>query len=266
MKPVITLTTDLGDHSMYVAVVKGKILQANPEANIIDISHQIRPQNFVEAAFVLKNTFSHFPKGSIHIIEVNSFGAMETSSGEKMRYKFLAIEYKEHFFIGADSGIFSLLFDEPPTKIIEMNAEKYNPQSTFPIADIFVNVACRLANENKLDVLGNVVNEIYRLPVLQPVINESNIRATVIYIDRFENVFVNLKKDLFEKVAKGRKAVVSIRGERMDEISSSYFDAAKSYPVCFFNSFGYLEIAINNGNAKGLLGLKMSDTVIIEFE
>src|SRR5690606_3426198 len=95
------------------AALKGSILSLKPNLNIIDITHNISPFNIQQAAFVLKNAFPYFPKGTVHLIGINSV------FDEQVKY--LAVEYKEHFFIGSDNGVFALMFDEKPSAIVELN-------------------------------------------------------------------------------------------------------------------------------------------------
>lgn len=252
--PIITLTTDLGIRGFYVPAVKGKILQLSPTANIIDLSHHVDHFNILEAAFIVKNSFSDFPTDTVHIIDINSL--------LRSQIRYLAIKYKGYYFISADNGIFSMIFDGTPEKIVEIN---YRPQTSFPLKDIFAVTACHLANGNPIEAIGKTLNEFTSTPMMQPAIYESSIRAMVIYIDSYENVFLNVTKELFDGVGKGRNAVISFRRVEIGNISNNYYDVIESELVCFFNSIGFLEIAINRGKASTMFGLKMSDIVQIDF-
>ncbi len=111
---IVTLTTDWNTNDYYVGAIKGKILSQSTQAQVVDISHQVPVFNITYAAFILRNCFYNFPKGSVHIIGVNTEGGMDMP--------FLLIEYKKHYFIGTDNGIFGLLFNEEPDRIIELKS------------------------------------------------------------------------------------------------------------------------------------------------
>ena len=140
---IITLTTDLGLKDYYVAGIKGHILSQLPDANIVDISHEIPAFNISVAAFCLKNCYYDFPKGSIHIIGVSP------EANEFTRH--VVIKYQNHYFIGADNGIFSLLFDEIPEVIFDLNIISNEEKRTFPTKDIFVSAACHIGRGGTLN-------------------------------------------------------------------------------------------------------------------
>ena len=125
---IITLTTDLGLKDYYVASIKGHILSQLPDASIIDVSHDIPPFNISVAAFCLKNCYQDFPEGTIHIIGVSP------EANEHVCH--LIIKHNEHYFIGADNGMFSLLFDEKPTEVFNLNIIPDNDRRTFPTKDV----------------------------------------------------------------------------------------------------------------------------------
>ena len=135
--PIITLTTDLGTTDHYVSAVKATILRQLDDANIVDISHDIPPFNIIHAAFVLRNVYLEFPQGSIHIIGVNA------ESNDDANH--IAVFANGHYFIGTDNGIFSLLLDVKPDKIVEITATRDSDNENFPIKDVFAKTACHIA-------------------------------------------------------------------------------------------------------------------------
>ncbi len=139
---IITLTTDLGTKDHYVGVLKGSILNLCPDATIVDISHEIPPYDILKAAYTLKNCFNDFPEGSIHIVGVNPEISMEAIN--------LAILYKGQYFIGSDNGVFSLIFEEKPEKIMEIGIMANPDAITFPTKDIFTKAACHIAKGGTL--------------------------------------------------------------------------------------------------------------------
>ena len=143
--PIITLTTDLGTVDHYVSAVKATIIRQLENVNIIDISHDIPTFNIIHAAFVLKNVYQDFPSGTIHIIGVNTETDKDCSH--------LIVYANEHYFIGSDNGIFSLILDLKPDKIFEITTASDSDNENFPIKDIFTKSACHIARGGKLEIL-----------------------------------------------------------------------------------------------------------------
>ena len=254
--PIVTLTSDFGLDDYYVALIKGAMLCQNQNLNIVDITHNVNNYDIVQGAFVLKNAYSSFPKETIHILSVNNF--------YNKKYCFLAVRFDDHYFIGPDNGIFSLLFNEKPGDIYEL---EYNEKSDFPLKEIFSKAVGHISNAMPFNEIGIKVDEIEERISFQPVINKSQIRGTVIHIDHYENVVVNITKELFEQVSEKRKfSVYFKRSNPIQKISNNYSDVAVGERLCFFNSARCLEIAINMGKASSMLGLNIDDSVQIDFE
>lgn len=255
---VITLTTDLGYKDFYQAALKGSILSILPNVNIIDITHSISAFNISQAAFVLKNAYHYFPKGTVHLIGIDCV------YNENTRY--LAVEYKGHFFVGSDNGIFSLIFDESPKEMVEINIIQDLKFLHFPLTDIFAKACCRIAAGNALNSIGIPVTRLKEKTNLSPVIDKDIIRGSVVYIDSFQNVITNISKDLFTRIQGNRKFRLSFkRGETIADLSWHYNDVPEGEKLCLFGISNNLEIAINKGNASGLLGLNLNDIITIEF-
>ena len=273
----VTLTTDFGHKDYSIAVIKAALLSQIPGVNIIDISHQISPYNHSETAYILKNSYAAFPKGSIHIIGVESEFTPENIH--------LAMEFDGHFFIGADNGIFSLIKEElKSTKIVAINIHK-SVITSFPVLDVFINVAAHISRDGALEVIGSPVNEIRELTNIKPVINpEGNkILGSVIYIDNYGNVVTNITEKLFKKIGKTRNFMISARTLKFRKIHNSYggsidFSLPKEKreedgkKVALFNSAGHLELAVYKsnpftvGSASSLFGLNYRDPITIEFD
>src|SRR5579872_898500 len=256
---IITLTTDLGDKDIYQAALKGSILKLLPSVNIVDITHSVAAFNVQQAAFILKNSFYYFPDDTVHLIGIDTVYIKET--------KYLAVQYKNHYFVGADNGIFSLMFDAEPDEIVEIDIMQDLKFLHFPLADIFVKTACHLANGGKLKDIGLPVSSIEKKMNLQPVIEKNVIKGAVIYIDSFQNVITNITKEFFNRVQEGRNFTLSFkRNETISHLSWYYNEVPEGEKLCLFGMSDHLEIAINKGNASGLLGLSLGDTVVIDFE
>jgi S-adenosylmethionine hydrolase len=256
---IITLTTDLGDKDIYQAALKGSILKSLPSVNIVDITHNVAAFNVQQAAFILKNSFYYFPDATVHLIGIDTVYNNDT--------KYLAVKYKEHYFVGADNGIFSLMFDSAPDEIVEINIMQDLKFLHFPLADIFVKAACHLASGGKLGEIGLPVISIEKKMNLQPIVEKNVIKGSVIYIDSFQNVITNITKEFFNKVQQGRHFILYFkRNETINQLSWHYNEVPEGEKLCLFGISDHLEIAINKGNASGLLGLNLGDSVIIDFE
>lgn len=251
--PIITLTTDFGTKDHYVSAIKGAILNQLPNAYVIDISHRIEKYNIPETAFVLKNAYINFPKGSIHIIGVKT---------EQTKLASQVVVYSDgHYFIGADNGIFYLLLENHIDKIIALPPNT----SIFPTLDVFVNAACHLAKGNPLEELGALKSELYQSIPFRAASIGDMIRGTVIYIDSYDNVISNISRTLFNQVGKGRSFEINVKGNEIKKISTFYNDAPEGEIVVLFNSSGYLEIAMNMGKASSLLNYRTNDQITIQF-
>lgn len=255
---IITLTTDLGSKDFYQAALKGSLLSALPAAQIVDITNEVPAFNISYAAFILKNAYPYFPKNTVHLIGIDSVYSEHT--------KYLAVHYKNHFFVGADNGIFSLLFEEEPEELVEINIMQDLKFLHFPLVDIFVKAATHLARGGKLKDIGIPAEKIEQRNTIQPVIEHDMIRGSVIYVDTFSNVITNITKELFTKIQRNRDFTLFFRkSETITQLSWHYNEVPEGEKLCLFGVSNHLEIAINKGKASGLLGLHINDIVRVEF-
>lgn len=276
--PIITLTTDFGEKDYFAGAVKGAIYSEMEQVRIVDISHSISPFHISEAAYIIKNAYNSFPKGSIHIIGIDSELTPENSH--------LAVLLDDHYFICANNGILSLLASEiNPEKIVEINIHE-KVTTNFPVLDVFVKVACHMARGGTLEVIGKTISEIKYLKEFEPIINteKDQIIGHVIYVDNYGNVVTNISRKLFESVGKGRNFTLRARMVNFTKIYENYsgwidFATEKEKrgeedgrKLALFNSAGYIELAIYKsnpstvGSASSLFGLVHRDTVTIKFE
>ncbi len=272
---LITLTTDFGLKDHFVGAVKGAIYSELPEARIVDITHEITPFNIAETAYILKNAYKSFPKGTIHIIGVDSELSIQN--------KHIAILLDEHYFICPDNGIISMIASEiNPTKIVEINIHNHI-ESSFPVLDVFVKVASFIARGGKLDVIGKATEDYKKMVEIQPKVNQEKtiIVGGVIYIDNYGNVISNISKKMFNDIGKDRPFKITARRYTFETINNQYndivnFDSADirafdGKKLALFNSADYLEIAIYRSNLKTvggastLLGLRYRDRITVEF-
>jgi len=256
---IITLTSDWGPKDHYAGSVKGAILRQLPGVTVVDISHAIPAFDLNQTAFIIRNFYRDFPEGTIHILAVNTEASIETPH--------TLVRYKGHYFIAADNGIFSLIFDEQPEVIIELDIIQDSDYFTFPTRDVFAKVACHLAAGKPMEELGHIKAGIVKKMAFQPVIQGDLIKGKVIYVDNYENVFTNITEPLFKATVKNRKFAITFRSPsyRIIQISKSYQDVSEGEMLALFSTSGHLEIAINKGKASSLLGLKMDQSVMVEI-
>ncbi len=258
---IITLTTDLGTNDSYLASVKGSIYTELKNIKIVDISNNIDNYDIQQAAYVLKSCFKDFPINSIHIISVND----ELSISNEH----LAVKADGHYFIGADNGIFSLLFNEiKPDKIVKLNLSLATDSLTFSCKNIFVPAACHIARGGTLEIIGTPVTDFSNKKLqLQPVLQSDTIRGSIIYIDSYGNTITNISKRVFNKFKRDRgfEILFGREDEKITLISKQYNEVLPSEKLAIFGENNLLQIAINQGNANKLLGLKIHEIIRIEF-
>lgn len=254
---IVTLLTDSGEYDHYVAAIKAKILSTNPSIRVIDISHKIAPCDIGHAAFVLKSVFRDFPKGTIHLVAIDSVGKRDTSP--------IALQVEDHYFIGADNGLFGLITDKAHQYIAELNT--INPiQTTFPEKDIFATAAAKLASGVSLTDLGKPMNSYKRMIDRQVKATKRQITGSVVRVDNYGNLITNIPRDAFDTLSQGKVFTVQFGGEKFRRINNTYFEVEEGDCFILFNNLGLLEIGVNRGNASELFGLEYDGVVTINFE
>ena len=253
--PIVTMTTDFGYQDYYLALIKGALLSQNAQLNLVDIAHNINNYDIVQAAFILKNCWHAFPPGTIHLVSVNDF-----NNGKN---QLIAIKYQDHYFVGPDNGVFYLVFDEMPSDILKLETASNGFNS---LKDIFAKTIGEIASGKPFEQIGTPCQEMEQRLTFRPVISPSQIRGAIIHIDNYENAIINVTRDLFEQVGTNRPFKLFFkRHNPITKLSQHYSDVAIGERLCLFNAAQHLEIAINMGKASTLLGLKLEDTIQIDF-
>ena len=257
---IITLTTDLGLSDYYVAAVKGSILSELPDTRIVDISHEIPKFDRMKAGYILRNAYKYFPKGTIHIIGVESLEDEQTPH--------VAMYANGHYFIGADTGVFSLILKNAAEEIVQLNFDKKNFGSSFPMQSIFVAAACHIARGGTLQVIGRLIDGYKKMLMPSPTRGDSHLGASIQFIDSFGNIITNITHELFEMAGQRRKFAIVLRKNlhAISKISRNYNDVPEGELLAIFNDENRLEISLNRGSAAKLLGLKVNDSLRVEFD
>jgi S-adenosyl-L-methionine hydrolase (adenosine-forming) len=245
--PIVTLASDIGMQDYIIGAVKGQLLSSNASVSISDITHFLAQSNFPEAAYICSNAYTYYPPNTIHIIFINFY--------ETLKNYVLLVEYNNQYIICADNGLITMLTNNAPINVyrIDVKSEAVFLDVTKKIAETCAEI---FKGKHPKDFL-KVPEKIIEKNSLKPLVGEDWIRGHIIFIDNFENVVVNITKPLFDEQQKGRNFNIVIRGkETIETISNNYFDVTNGEKLAWFNSAGYLEIAINKGNIAGLFGLQ----------
>lgn len=246
---IVTLTSDIGDRDFLVGAIKGQLLQADPHLNIFDITHALSPFNYPQAAYLCRNALKNFPPGSFHLILVNLFDQKPTH--------LLLAKHNGHYIGCADNGLLTMILEQSPQEVVALPLEKAEHKNTLYCISIFARAFRMIQEEKTLEQIGDPNVEIKVKNPLKPLLGNNYIEGQIIFIDNFENVIVNISREDFETQRKGRSFSIEFkRNEVIDKISDTYADVPEGEKLALFNSAGYLEIAINKGNAAGLFGLQ----------
>ncbi|HEY8688926.1 MAG TPA: SAM-dependent chlorinase/fluorinase [Chitinophagaceae bacterium] len=247
--PLLTLTSDIGSQDFLVGAIKGQLLSINPTFNIVDISHNLSPFNYPQAAYVCRNAIKNFPDGTFHLVLVNLF--------DQRPEHLLLINHNNQYIGCADNGLITMMLEEAPQNIVALSLNKSAKKNTLYCASVFAKAFDQILAGEKFENIGDPNISIGVKNPLRPLLGNNWIEGQIIFIDNFENVIINITKDEFEEQRRGRSfKIVFKRDEIIDKISDTYADVTESEKLALFNSAGYLEIAINKGNAAGLFGLQ----------
>ncbi len=257
---VITLISDWGDNGYYTAAVQGKLLSLLPDVTFVSITNNVPRHNLNYAAYVLNNAWHNFPDGSIHLIGVDS--------EENDRQAHVAVLYKNHYFIGADNGIFSLMFSENPAEVVSLEDVPYDNLDaiTFPERDRFAKVAAMLAAGKPFSGIGPAYTLKNELVFFKPSGGKTDIEGVVVFIDGYENLITNIHRSLFNEVIKNNPFEIKIKGYHTDKISDVYSDVAEGSLLALFGSNGYLQIALNRSKAHSLIDISVNDKVTVRIK
>lgn len=251
---LITITSDLGTRDYYLAALKGAIIShCEKYVPMVDVTHQVKAYDIKEAAFTVRNAYKYYPKGTIHIIHVNS-----TDSYGKL---LLAI-VDGHYFITFDNGILSLLFEKVPHETYEVNKELMEGASLM-FEEAIAKVVNFIVQEYKPTDFAHLTTETVSYRSMQPITRNGNIRGSVIYIDNYGNAVSNITRNMLNEHIGNKPYSIFVNVANTKAVSKYYNEVEEGEMVCLFNSAGYLEVAINKGKAENLLGLKLDSAVLV---
>lgn len=258
MSPIITLTTDFGLQDHYVSVMKAVILKISPSCRMIDVSHEIPPQDVMAGAWVVRNAAMLFPPGTVHLVVVDPGVGTERNP--------VALKIEDQFFVGPDNGLFSLIADAFDYQAVRLTKSKYwreQKSNTFHGRDVFAPVAAHLAAGVPLNDLGEPVDELITYRWAVPISDKDGIQGWVVHIDRFGNLITNISADLIQSLQADLGIRIYAGNTILNNIETAFASVPDGEPVAYIGSSGTLEIAINKGNAKEMLSVEKGAQVSI---
>jgi S-adenosylmethionine hydrolase len=265
-RPVISLLTDFGLQDHFVGTMKGVILSINPDAEIIDISHNIPPHDIFQAAFLLKSSCPYFPAHTIHVVVV------DPGVGTSRRPIIVSTSGERGYFIAPDNGVLSYLYAEGDIgEVREITADHYflKPRSgTFDGRDVFAPVAAWLSKGVSVSSFGEPITAYKQFEVPEPILMQPDVlRCNVIYIDRFGNLVSNLSRQRFEehlKTSQNRQCGFRLGQQNVSKICNSYAEGQQGELMAIFGSSGFLEFSVNQGNASKLTEVGIGGNILFK--
>lgn len=258
---VVTLSSDFGLQDSYVGTMKGVILRLCPDARLVDLTHQISPQDVLEASLVIENAYPFFPRGTVHLAVVDP--------GVGTQRRPIVIVGETGYFVGPDNGTFSriLLLEEEWRAFEIVNPAYLLPHisDTFHGRDIFAPVAGYLCRGVAPEEFGPEIDDLVRLDLPEPEIRGARILGSVIHIDSFGNILTNVSRELWSLRVGERNFRIAINGRTIDRLQRSYQGADLGRTLAIFGSSNLLEIAVAGGRADRRIGAGKGDAVEIDI-
>ena len=256
-KKIITLLTDFGLKDPFVGIMKGVIYGINPDACIVDLTHEISCQDIFEGSFALYQSYNFFPPGTVHIIVVDP--------GVGGQRKNLIFETGKFMFVAPDNGVVSLAIEKEKDnlKIFEITNDRYllkDVSNTFHGRDIFAPAGAHLSGGVRPEKIGGRIQEYKKINIPGIIKKGNQALATVIHIDKFGNLITNVDKSLNDKIK-----CIHIKKNIISRISNSYEEGSTSEALAIYGSANFLEISINNENAAEILGIQKGDTIPLDL-
>ncbi|MGH7455548.1 MAG: SAM hydrolase/SAM-dependent halogenase family protein [bacterium] len=253
------MLTDFGQRDGYVAAMKGVMLDLDPAVKLVDVSHEVEPQNVPAGAFILEAHFRYFPAGTVHVAVIDPGVGSERAA--------LAGYAGGHFFVAPDNGLLDFCCDFSDLQAVRLTQKKFwrdTISATFHGRDIFAPVAAHLARGEPLHNLGEPFVLQRKLPPLQCQIEKKVLQGQIAYIDRFGNLISNVSEQQLREFAKGQPVTVTLAGQLIGGLSKAYAEVPPNAPIVLFGSFGFLEIGVNLGNAQLRFGARCGTPIAIK--
>lgn len=261
-RPIITLTTDYNVQDHLVGAMKGVILNINPEAEIVDITHGVVPFDLLDGALAIGQAYRYFPPRTIHVVVVDP--------GVGTQRRPILVTGDQHYFVAPDNGVLSLVYDrETSLTVRHIIAEHYflHPISnTFHGRDVFAPAAAWLSKVGQTSSFGDEISDFVRFTLPKPKPAENMIKGVVLRVDTFGNLMTNLTPEDVPKVVEpGSVFKIRVGSVEITRLKQTFAEGTPAEPVAIIGSSGFLEISINRGNAARTIGAARGAEVIVEL-
>lgn len=256
--PIVTLTSDLGTQDAYVPMIKGSLLSLNENLNLVDISHNIPAFDVFKGAEIVKQAYRYFPENTLHLIAINPFD-IET-------FPLIMIKYNGHYFVGGDNGMLSFIAGESADWAIALIPEEVDIKwKSFPFIPFFLH-AVDCWQSGNFSKAGGVIGSILQKKPFESYTSQDVLVGYITHIDHFGNAITNIDKEIFKSKNPSQGFTIEFKTYHAEYINEHYEEVPPGEQVVLFNSSGFLEIAINSGDAGKLMGLRRNDKIVIRFE
>lgn len=255
---IITLLTDFGSSDYFVGAMKGVTLSINPEATIVDITHDIPPQDIETAAFNLLSCYRDFPKGTIHVAVVDP--------GVGSDRRAIVVECAHQFFVGPDNGLFSWICEREgvwsATHITNRKFFRHPVSNTFHGRDVFAPVAAALSAGHQPQEFGPALTDIVRLPSLEPTtISENVVEGRIIHVDHFGNCITNFTRRTLESRGVATSWRMALNNCEISSFRDFFAESTAHEVFAIVGSAGFIEICARNGSAAKILNVQRGQIV-----
>lgn len=256
---IVSFITEYGDNSPYSAVIKGTIWKKHPNLQMVDITQKVKPNDILCASYLMKTAGVNFPDQTIHLVGVD-FNPDKYS-------QVLVTRYQGGYVVGADNGIFSMLFENENQEVFQIKGVDAYAGHPFPEAELFPFAVDQLLTQG-IHESWTAPSEIKTIrKLLTPQIDDNKIRGSILFIDGYQNAVTDITRSDFEQLANrwSKFEIFYRRNSGITRISEGYSQEKPGEVIALFNHFGYLELAIRDGKAHGLLGIDVGKPIMIEF-
>ena len=259
--PIITLTTDFGTSDHLVGAMKGVILNINPAARIVDITHGVAPYDILDGTLSIANSYRYFPSRTIHLVIVDP--------GVGTERRPILVSGEKQFFVAPDNGVLSTIYERESCTVRHITAEHYflNPVSpTFHGRDIFSPTAAWLSKAFQTEAFGEVITDFVRFTMPKAKASGQTIKGVILRVDAFGNLMTNLTAEEIPVGALGGGAIkLAVNGKQVLKFAQTFASGNPGEPIAVVGSAGYVEIAVNRGSAARTLGVNRGAEVTLDL-
>jgi S-adenosyl-L-methionine hydrolase (adenosine-forming) len=258
-KPIIAMLSDFGTQDHYAGVMKGVALSICPDAVLVDVSHDLPVHDIPHASRELAATYKYFPVGTIFLVVVDP-GVGSARRG-------IAADVGDWRFVAPDNGVLTGVFHEAaPKKVVELTERRYGRPTvsrTFEGRDRFAPAAAWLAKGIQLNAFGRAITDYVQLDLAHPIVDGSEVRGTVVRIDRFGNVVTNVERRMCEKLNASDGLHINVGDRTISRVVSTFSEIATGEVCALFGSTDHLELAAQSASAADVMGVNVGASVSV---